>query len=584
MVCPSALPQPARRHIPAATSLDGAAALLLRSKLVAGTRMNSIEVALAMLLAVVGSGYLVRMLPFSLPLPLVQIGLGAVIAGVFKHGVALDPDIFFLLFLPPLLFLDGWRIPKDGLMRDRGAILALALGLVVATVVGAGFLIHWLIPAMPLAVAFALAAIVSPTDPVAVSSITARVPIPKRLMHILEGESLLNDATGLVCFRFAVAAAVTGSFSLLSASLTFLWVALAGLGIGVAFTVAVSFAQRWLSRHFGQEAGSPILISLLIPFGAYLLAEYANASGILAAVAAGITMSYVELSGRLLATTRVQRTAVWNTVQFALNGIMFVLLGEQLPASLQGAMASVAQSGHRNPWWLLVYALAINIGLALLRLAWAWISLRINVLKAHHRGHSASRLHWRLLLATSLAGVRGAITLAGVMTLPLLLPDGTPFPARELAIFLATAVILLSLLAASIGLPPLLKGLELPPEPAVQREENLARRTAATAAIAAVEKAQHELLEKAPASEVDTYTSAASRVIALYQHWLDEDASSEDEARQLRKADMAERELRLAALQGQREAIFELARHRHVSDEVSRRLVREIDLQEARYR
>ena len=546
--------------------------------------MNSIEVALAMLLAVVGSGYLVRMLPFSLPLPLVQIGLGAVIAGVFKQGVALDPAIFFLLFLPPLLFLDGWRIPKDGLMRDRGAILALALGLVVVTVIGAGFLIHWLIPAMPLAVAFALAAIVSPTDPVAVSSITARVPIPKRLMHILEGESLLNDATGLVCFRFAVAAAVTGSFSLLSASLSFLWVALVGLGVGVVFTLAVSFAQRWLSRHFGQEAGSPILISLLIPFGAYLLAEQLHASGILAAVAAGITMSYVELSGRVLATTRVQRTAVWNTVQFALNGIMFVLLGEQLPASLQGAMESVAQSGHRNPWWLLVYALAINVGLALLRLAWVWISMRVNLLKAHHHGTATKRPHWRLLLATSLAGVRGAITLAGVMTLPLLLPDGTPFPARELAIFLATAVILLSLLAASIGLPPLLKGLELPPEPAIRQEESLVRRTAATAAIAAVEKAQHELLEKAPAGDVDTYTSAATRVIALYQHWLDENASSEDEARQLRKADVAERELRLAALQGQREAIFEMTRHHHVSDEVSRRLVREIDLQEARYR
>src|SRR5574337_1049872 len=182
--------------------------------------MNSIDVALAMLLAVVGSGYLVRMLPFSLPLP--QIALGAVISGVFKHGVALDPDIFFLLFLPPLLFLDGSRIPKDRLRHDRGTILALALGLVVFTVVGAGFLIHWLIPAMPVGVAFALAAIVSPTDPVAVSSIAARVPIPKRLMHILEGESLLNDATGLVCFRFAVAAVMTGGFSLLSASLTFL--------------------------------------------------------------------------------------------------------------------------------------------------------------------------------------------------------------------------------------------------------------------------------------------------------------------------------------------------------------------------
>src|SRR5574337_680256 len=506
--------------------------------------MNSIDVALAMLLAVVGSGYLVRMLPFSLPLPLVQIALGAVISGVFKHGVALDPDIFFLLFLPPLLFLDGWRIPKDRLRHDRGTILALALGLVVFTVVGAGFLIHWLIPAMPVGVAFALAAIVSPTDPVAVSSIAARVPIPKRLMHILEGESLLNDATGLVCFRFAVAAVMTGGFSLLSASLTFLWVALVGLAVGVLFTLAVNFVQRLLSRHFGQEAGSPILISLLIPFGAYLLAERLQASGILAAVAAGMTMSHVELSGRLLATTRMQRAVVWSTAQFTLNGIVFVLLG----------------------------------------LLWVWIALRVSVFKARHRDDPASKPSWRLLLATSLAGVRGAITLAGVMTLPLLLPDGTPLPARQLAIFLAAAVILVSLLAASIGLPPLLRGLELVPEPSARQEENLARRAAATAAIAAVEQSQHELLEKAPTTEVDTYTRAASRVIALYQHWLDEDASGKEEARRLRQGDAAERELRLAALQGQREAIFDLARRHRISDEVSRRLVREIDLQEARYR
>ncbi len=545
--------------------------------------MNSIEVALAMLLAVVGSGYLVRMLPFSLPLPLVQIALGAVIAGVFNHGVALDPDIFFLLFLPPLLFIDGWRIPKDGLRRDRGTILALALGLVVFTVLGAGFLIHWMIPAMPLAVAFALAAIVSPTDPVAVSSIAARVPIPKRLMHILEGESLLNDATGLVCFRFAVAAVVTGGFSLTSAALTFLWVALAGLGVGALFTLTVSFAQSWLSRHFGQEAGSSILVSLLIPFGAYLLAERVQASGILAAVAAGITMSRVELSGRLLATTRVQRAAVWSTVQFALNGIMFVLLGEQLPTSLQSALASVAQSGHRSSWWLLVYALAINLGLALLRLVWVWLTLRVNMLRSARGAARTSTVHWRLLLATSLGGARGAITLAGVLTLPLLLPDGTSFPARELVIFLATAVILLSLLAAAVGLPPLLRGLELPPEPSIRREENRARHAAATAAISAVERAQHDRSGNGEAEDVDTYARAATRVIVLYQHWLDEDASSGEEALQLRKGDSAERELRLAALHGQREAIFDLARREQISDEVSRRLVREIDLQEARY-
>src|SRR6218665_2287677 len=194
--------------------------------------MHTIEVVLAMLVAVVASGYLVRILPFSLPLPLVQIGLGALIAGVFNRGHALEPDMFFLLFLPPLLFLDGWRIPKQGLFRDKGAILELAFGLVVFTVVGAGLMIHWMIPSMPMAVAFALAAIVSPTDPVAVGAIASRVPIPKRLMHILEGESLLNDASGLVCFRFAGAAAVTGAFSITSAALTFVWLAAGGIAAG----------------------------------------------------------------------------------------------------------------------------------------------------------------------------------------------------------------------------------------------------------------------------------------------------------------------------------------------------------------
>ncbi|MEL1263815.1 Na+/H+ antiporter [Pseudoxanthomonas putridarboris] len=542
--------------------------------------MHSIEVVLAMLLAVIGSGYLVRVLPFSLPLPLVQIGLGAAIAGMSGSAVTLDPAIFFLLFLPPLLFLDGWRIPKEGLFRDRAMILELALGLVVFTVVGVGLLIHWLIPAMPLAVAFALAAIVSPTDPVAVSSIAARVPIPKRLMHILEGESLLNDASGLVCFRFAVAAAMTGGFSLATASLTFLWVALAGLAVGVGFTWGVSLAQRWLSRQFGEESGSPILISLLIPFGAYLIAEHLQASGILAAVSAGITMSYVELSGRALATTRVQRAAVWDTVQFSLNGIVFVLLGEQLPAILSSAATTVRESGHLNPGWLVVYALAINLGLALLRFVWVWVSLRWGMWTAQRRGEPVKRPHWRLVAATSLAGVRGAITLAGVLTLPLALPDGTPFPARDLAVFLAMAVILLSLLAASIALPRLLKGLEVPPEPAERHEEDLARLEAGRAAIAAIQEAQHALSEQA-GTDAELYVSAATRAMETYQRRLDGSAGGV-EAEKLRRADTAERALRLAGLRAEREALFSLARHRRISDETSRRLVRELDLMESR--
>lgn len=544
--------------------------------------MHSIEVVLAMLLAVLASGYLVRMLPFSLPLPLVQIGLGAVIAGVFNQGVTLNPEIFFLLFLPPLLFLDGWRIPKEGLQRDKAVIIELALGLVIFTVVGAGFFIHWLIPSMPLAVAFALAAIVSPTDPIAVSSIASRAPIPKRLMHILEGESLLNDASGLVCFRFAVAAAMTGSFSLASASVTFVWVATGGLAIGALFSLGIGHAHARFSRMFGEETGTPILLNLLTPFGAYLIAEHLHASGILAAVAAGITMSYVELTGQALATTRVQRTAVWDTIQFSLNGIIFVLLGEQLPGIVRGAINSVEQSGHLNPWWLVIYALAINIGLALLRFVWVWVSLRLSLYKAKRKGDPAIPPNWRLVVATSLAGVRGTITLAGVMTLPLLLPDGTPFPARDLAIFLATAVIIMSLLVASIGLPRLLVGLQLPAELGEEREEDHARRAAAIAAVAAIEKAQHRMA--AETNEPELYANAAVRVMSLYQHRVPGDGTGGIEAGRLRRADMAERHLRLAGLMAERDAIFDLARHNQVSDDISRRLVREIDLIEARYR
>lgn len=536
-----------------------------------------------MLLAVIASAYMKRMLPAGIPLPLVQIGLGAGIAAWSGHGIQLDPEMFFLLFIPPLLFLDGWRIPNTGLFRDRVVILELALGLVIFTVLGAGYLIHWMIPAMPLPVAFALAAILSPTDPVAVGSIASRAPIPKRLMHILEGEALLNDASGLVCFRFAVAAALTGSFSLTSASLTFVWLAAAGIATGVAVTGAIAWLQGRLTMRYGEPAGSPILVSLLIPFGAYLAAERLHASGILAAVSAGITMSYVELGGQALAATRIQRTAVWDTVQFTLNGVMFVLLGEQLPDILRGASESLEQSGHINSWWLVLYAFAISFGLIALRFAWVWATLRVTLYRRNRRAASApgGKPHWRLLLATALAGARGAITLAGVLTLPLVLPNGDPFPARDLTILLASSVILISLLAASIGLPRLLGGMRFPEEPAERQQEDMARRQAASAAIAAIERAE---LALADAHHPDVLPQAAARVIALYEYRLNVAWSAEDQNKEhFRKLDRAERELRLAAMEAERQAIFDLARHHHISDETARKLVREIDLVEARH-
>jgi len=543
--------------------------------------MEQVTISLLLLTAVVLSGTLARLSPVPVPLPLVQIGLGSAIAAFADLGVVLDPQLFFLLFLPPLLFLDGWRIPKAGLLRDKFVILELAFGLVVFTVLGVGVLVHWLIPGIPLSVAFALGAILSPTDPVAVSAIAKRTPIPRRLMHILEGESLLNDASGLVCMRFALAAALIGVFSLPQAFLTFLWLAIGGVAIGASVTFSVFYAKYYASRHLGEETGSEILISLLIPFGAYLLAEHAGSSGILAAVAAGITMSFVEQRGTALAVTRVRRNVVWDAVQFTLNGIMFVLLGEQLPIIAAGAADVVRETGHHQPAWLIVYVIAISATITLLRFIWVWVSLRFSMYRAARRGREFKNPGWRLVAAASLAGVRGAITLAGVLTFPLFMPDGSDFPARDLAIFLAAGVIIVSLVMASIALPRLLHNLELPPEPSYQRLEDHARMAAAEAAIKAVEAMQHEMGEGQ--HDADLYADVGARVMEAYRHRLDGQHKRGEEATHLHKLETIERALKLAAVRAERDEIYRLGRSRHVPDDIVRNLVREIDLLEARY-
>jgi Na+/H+ antiporter len=543
--------------------------------------VETITVALILLLAVVVSGALARMSRLRLPRPLVQIALGATIASVADLGVELKPDIFFLLFLPPLLFLDGWRIPKEGLFRDKGTILELALGLVVLTVVGVGYFVNWMIPAMPLAVAFALAAIISPTDPIAVSAIASRVPIPRRLMHILEGEALLNDASGLVCMRFAVAVALTGTFSAVDAFGTLLWISTGGIAIGVGLTWLATVAKNWVSQRFGEETGSQILISLLIPFGAYLLAEHLHCSGILAAVAAGITMSYAEQSGRALPITRIRRSAVWDLVQFTANGIIFVLLGEQLPQLFTGAARVVRETGHHEPVWLLAYVVAITLALAALRFLWVWTSLRFTLFRAALKGEKPYIPSWRLIAATSLAGVRGAITLAGVLTLPLARNDGSAFPVRDLAVFLAAGVIIVSLLAASVSLPYLLRNLELPPEPSQQEEEDLARVAAAEVAIRAVERAQHDMAEGR--SDADLYSDAGVLIMTLYRQRIDSRSKTGEEAALVRKIDEIERKLWLVGLRAERAELYRMARTRQLSDVTARKLVREVDLLESRF-
>jgi CPA1 family monovalent cation:H+ antiporter len=531
---------------------------------------------LVLLFAVVVSGIIGRVMRGFLPLPILQIGIGVALSYLSGFNIRLDPHIFFPLFIAPLLFLDGWRIPKSVLVNEWRSIVTLALGLVIFTVVGAGFLIGAMIPAMPLAVAFATAAILAPTDPVAVSAISGTAPIPSRLMHILEGEALFNDASGLISFRFAVAAAITGSFSLADASLSFLKVAAGGLATGVVIAWGASAAYHWLARFIGDEPGTPVLISILIPFAAYFAAEHLGLSGIFAAVAAGISIHYANLIGRESAVIRMRRTAIWDMLQVALNGIIFVLLGLQLPTIIDSVPKIAHHAPGGNVAWLAGYIVAITLGLAVLRFVWVWASLEGARLLAALRGERRERPSARFLLVAALAGVKGAVTLAGILTLPFVMPGGTAFPARDLAIFLAMGVILLSLIAASAGLPLLTRGLEVADPLRPSNEEQSARNAAAEAAIHRLEEVQKGADEPA-----QTDNEAASRVIERYRARLDRQAGDEDEGQRIRDTARAERRFRLIALRAERSALYRMRLAGDIDDSVHRRLVGEVDLIEA---
>jgi CPA1 family monovalent cation:H+ antiporter len=542
--------------------------------------VETLDVVLLLLGCVALSGLLSRIPKISLPLPFVQIALGAMVSLFAGRTVHVDPEVFLVLFIAPLLYLDGWRIQKDGLIRNRWTITALALGLVVFTVIVAGLFIHWLIPAMPLAVAFALSSVLSPTDAVAVSAITARTRMPPRLMEVLEGESLLNDASGLVCFRFAVAAALTGVFSPGEALGLFTWLAIGGVVTGAGTALVANGVKDFMSHRFGEEPGSQIIISLLIPFAAYLLAARLHASGVLAAVAAGIAMNREEQSGRAQPATRLRPAAVWDAVQFAGNGAIFVILGNQLSAIVLAAMSQRVLIGHQSPLWLLGYVLAVTFVLAVLRFVWAGVTLGL----IHPVFDGAG---WRLMpamrlaAAASLAGVRGAVTLSGVMTLPLLVADGSPFPGRDLAIFIASGVIVVSLLSASLGLPLVLHGLATMQRVPVRAAEDAVRRLSAEAAMEAIER--WLAMQADVGHDTPMYAALSTKVLAAYRERLQAPAGVTADAGWLSRFDALEREAAVVGLQAERATVYRLTREGRVGERVGRRLVRQLDLLEFRY-
>lgn len=416
---------------------------------------------LALLVAIFISNLVNRFVPF-VSVPLIQIGLGVMIALVpITFDLKLNPELFLVMFIAPLLFNDGRRTDKKALWGMRMPILVLALGLVFATVVVIGYFVNWMIPTIPLAAAFALAAALAPTDAVAVSSLSGRINLPKRIMNLLEGEALINDASGLVAFQFAIAAMVTGVFSLLDASISFFVIAIGGVLVGLVLSWLKFRFLKWVRGLGMEDVTFHMLIQILTPFIIYLVAEEFHVSGILAVVAAGImhSMERKKIDPQSVKLNIVSQST-WSVIIFVLNGLVFLLLGTQLPSIIEVVWND---SGISN-WQVTAYILSITAALILLRFVWVYMSWNIGAKKREKHNKKTTRPKLRPVILTSLSGVRGAVTLASALAIPFFLDDGTLFPQRALIIFLASGVILCTLVIATFILPLLAKNEEVTTE------------------------------------------------------------------------------------------------------------------------
>jgi len=520
------------------------------------------------------SGALVRLV--RVPLPVLQIAIGAALAWPSRGlHVEIDPELFLLVFIPPLLFGDAFSAPKRELMALRGPILDLAVGLVFFTIVGFGYALHWLVPSIPLVVAFALAAVLSPTDAVAVSSIVDRAVVPARLMHILEGESLLNDASGLVMFRFAVAAALTGSFSLADASLSFVYAVAVGILAGMAALFIAAKSLQALSRIASTPAEAQVLVMILLPFLAYLIAEHFGASGILAAVTAGLLTGYSGIVRRMAVSARIQTISLWSTLTFVFNGALFILLGLQLPDIIRNVPPELT-SRH----WLFEPALTVlvlTLCLIGLRFVWIWIGDIGSVIATRLGKRKREPFGFRVRLAGSVAGVRGAVTLAGILSLPLTLHDGSPFPERAVVIFLAAGVIICSLAIASLALPGIARGLVEPGEDPGAAEERRARVGAANAAIARIESLAGEGEE---GEALEARLAVAEGVVSTYRRRIALSDDGDMSHAELRDSGRLELELRLAGMEAERAELQAMFRRGDINDQTARKLFTEITFSE----
>lgn len=516
------------------------------------------ELILICLVAVALLALLARKIRVPYPI-LLTIGgvLLALVPGL--PSIRLEPQLVFNLFLPPLLYpaavYTSWRDFRTNLWP----IFWMATVLVLLTMTASAAVFHWLV-GLPLAVGFVFGAIISPPDAVASLAVTQSLRVPRKVIVILEGESLINDATSFISFRFAVAAVMTGAFSLGDASLKFLFAATGGVCVGI--TVG------WLATQVQKRLDDPpvqTMFSLLTPYLAYFCGEKLHVSGILAVVITGIY--YGWRAPRILnSRMRLLAIPVWEMVGFILNGVLFILIGLQLPQVVQ-SLAPGSLFG------LVKVAILVLLVITAVRFVWMFGANYLARLLSR-KGRRTSRVPWQNRFLIAWTGLRGAASLAGALAVPFLLPNGQPFPGRDVILLLTFCVIFGTLLLQGLTLAPLARSLGVVDDHVTEREERLARLKANEAALARLEELGSS--DNVKSATVDRLRSEyADRIRQLGIGGSDEESIS-----RLFSADFEA--LAREVLQTERDTVIALRSEEAINDQAFRRIQRDIDLAEAR--
>lgn len=528
-----------------------------------GTGVHAAQVILLLLLLLVAM-FAALAQKLRTPYPIILVIAGLLLG--FVPGIpqiAMDPELIFLVVLPPLLFSGAWVTSWRDLSHNLVSIGMLAVGLVGFTVLGVAQAGPWLFPGFDWRIGLVLGAAVATTDAIAATSIAKRIGLPKRIVDLLEGESLINDATGLLALEFAIAIVVDGQHPTFAAGFSrLIYLSTVGVGTGLILALIV----EWL-EHKIDDGPIEIAISILVPYAAYLTAETIHASGVLAVVAAGLYMGR-KSSLFLSASVRLQARAVWTSVTFILNGFVFVLIGLQLP----GVLAGVKEVSTAR---LIAYGGLFSGLLILLRMLWTYPSLYAAFLiRTRLLGLRDQWLGGRRVFVVGWTGMRGVIALAAAMSLPETVADGSPFPHRDLIVFLTFSVILVTLGIQGLTLPPVIRALGLAQNPASKCEEQEARRLV-------IEETLARLGEMRSAEGAPDVHELYDDLARHYQDRLTTVGGSGGEGG---RADQYLRYLDLSRslLGEERRIALRLRDDGRITDEVLREIEHEMDLSEAR--